>query len=68
VLLFVDDGERCECFYRDLLGLKLSDYVDIELRRNARSCRLPTHQTLAITRSASPRQGRRGGFTISCSK
>jgi len=60
VLLFVDNGEKCEAFYRDLLGLKLSDYVDIELggtpvhavflHANSR------HHSLAFVQAKSPRR------------
>jgi 2,3-dihydroxybiphenyl 1,2-dioxygenase len=60
VLLFVDDGEKCEAFYRDLLGLKLSDYVDIELGGTPVHAVFlhanPRHHSLAFAQASAPKR------------
>jgi 2,3-dihydroxybiphenyl 1,2-dioxygenase len=60
VLLFVDNGEKCETFYRDLLGLKLTDYVDIELGGTPVHAVFlhsnPRHHSLAFAQARSPRR------------
>ena len=58
--LFVDDGERCESFYRDLLGLKLCDYVDSELGGTPVHAVFlhanPRHHSLAFAQAKSPKR------------
>ena len=66
VLLFVDDSEKTDAFYRELLGLKLSDYIDTKLGGVAVHAVFlhanPRHHSLAFIKA--PMRKRLGHFML----
>ena len=66
VFLFVDDSEKTDAFYRELLGLRLSDYIDAKLGAVAMHAVFlhanPRHHSLAFTKA--PMRKRLGHFML----
>ena len=60
IFLFVDDAERSVAFYRDVLGLRISDYVDATLGPNTIHAIFfhanARHHSLAMTAAKAPKR------------